>query len=223
MMKTTISRLVAAMAIVLLITYGTWGFRKSVESQTCALPWWDIDDFPEEFGKWKGQDVELDPKIFEATGAECAVNRSYHDDMGSKLAVHLALYKKPGNGLDHQPPYCYRAGGWLEKGVVPMSLQDAGGKNFDICAGRWKKDGKSVLVAYWFQLDKHVVFNRFDMGLARLDMRKVEVWPSLVKVLLEISTEGPDEDTEQLERVAQEIFDWTNREEPAPAEPPPPR
>ncbi len=223
MIKTTIFRLGAATAIVLLITYVTWGFRRVVDSQECALPWWSIDDIPKGLGKWEGKDVELDPKVFRATGARYTANRSYHDGTGGELALHLALYTQPGNGLDHQPPHCYLLNGWLQKEVVPMSLKDADGKRFDIWAGRWERDGKKILIAYWYQIDDRIIFNRLDMGLARFEMRNIEVWPPLIKVLLQINTESPAEDIEQLERVGQEIFDWTNREKPAPAKSSAPR
>ena len=221
MMKTTISRLLAAMIIVLLITCGTWGFRKSAESQTCALPWWNINDFPGDLRKWKGKEVDMDPAIFNRTGAELAANHSYHDNMGGSLSLHLALYTKPGGSLDHLPPVCYKTNGWLEKGVVPMSLKDADGKNFDIHVSRWEKDRESTLVAYWYQLGEHIILDRPGLGLARWKLRGRKTWPPLIKVLITSTLTDPEQSPEHVKEFAQRIYTSINAppDEPDPASP----
>jgi EpsI family protein len=215
MINSTVTRLVLAVAVVSLITAATWGFRSSVESTICELPQWDINDFPMEFENWKGQEGEMSEELFEATEADVVMNRNYVNSNHDEIALHVALFRRTGKGLTHQPPLCYSRIDWRPKELVPMYLQNTDGKELKIYARKWEKDGKTKLVVYWYQFGDHIVFNRFDMGLARLKMHGTEVWPAVIKVLLDFPLgmgNGIDEDT-KVKEFAQKVFNWTNEQD----------
>jgi len=220
-MKSTLMRMVLAVVVVSLITAATWGFRGSVEARVGELPTdWDINDFPMEFDNWKGQEKELDERLFVRTDADVVMNRNYTNSNGNGTALHVALFKRPGKGLEHQPPVCYEGNGWRESAPVSMYIKDAEGNDLKIYAGKWGRKGETKLMAYWYQFGEHIMFNRWDMGVARWKMRGKEAWPVVIKVLLDFPIETGMDEEEQLQEVAQKVYDWTNQIDRTEAEEP---
>ncbi len=49
---------------------------------TGTAPQVELEDLPRQLGDWNGEDQEMDPELFEATGADVAVNRLYTNPDG---------------------------------------------------------------------------------------------------------------------------------------------
>jgi len=207
-MKSTITRMILAIVIVSLIAAGTWGFRGVISAQSGKLPSWKANDFPMEIGGWKGKDENLSKELFAATGAEEVVNRNYVGVNGDAVALHMALFTNYDHAMLHQPTICYAANGWRETKTFAMYITDADGKEVELYGGKWELDGKTKLMTYWYQFGDRLVFNRLDMGFARLQMRGVEVWPALTKVLLDFPIRAGMDEKKQLQQFAQETYNW---------------
>ena len=75
----------------------------------------------------------------------------------------------------------------------------------------WEKNQKQVLVAYWFKMGEHLLFDRTDMAMVRLQLSGQQVWPAMVKVLIHYDVPGSDpteEDTNRVREFAVMIEKW---------------
>ncbi len=122
-----------------------------------------------------------------ATGAEVIVNRIYRDSAGHAVVLHTAMFKNPATGIGHTPSVCYTASGWKLVNQSFENVQVSNDLAIAVKLTTWEREGETVLVACWYQLGGHVLYERFDMGRVRWALRGQPKWPVLTKVMLQIS------------------------------------
>ena len=178
---------------------------------------------PLQFGSWQGAEVEVDPKVRDwlLRDADAVVDRAYGDDQNHVVSLHAAFFSDLDVGVLHSPIACYRGNGWREVGRTRLMLHVSDETSIPVSLSTWERQGEQVLVMYWYQLDKQILFNRWDLFRARVKMRGKETWPALVKVLLQTSASDADKARERIQTIARSAYQWINQpaHQPSPGGP----
>jgi EpsI family protein len=186
-----------------------WG----IQVPKVVLPSWNVKDLPKQLGEWKGEDVKLDERLFQATGASSIVERQYRNESGMAISLHLAVFENPNEGIWHNPISCYESAGWvpIEKTKVPIS--ETREKSDDIALSVWEKSGEKTIVGYWYQLGEHRLYGRWDLGFSvRWQMRGRKTWPALIKTLISTGGGSKTEITKiQMLKFADLVHQWINQ------------
>jgi EpsI family protein len=212
-MNSVALRLYIVVAIVA-ASYGVsrW-LQAAVAPPEIEFPSWDIRQLPMQLDVWKGEETELDPSIAAATGADVIVNRLYQDDANHTATLHFARFPDPAEGVYHNPLNCYRSSGWEKLGESMEDVKLAGNVTVSVCVTKWRKENETVIVAYWFQLGRHMLYERFDLGKVRWAMGGNDKWPVLFKVMTQFSVTGSDDTQKLALDFSQKIAEWLNQPE----------
>jgi EpsI family protein len=212
-MSSVATRLFLVVGIVLAVYGGSYLVQVATEPPELEMPEWSIQDLPLKLGEWHGEDTEMDPKIAVATGAAVIVNRLYRDEMGRVVSLHSAMFEDPAEGIYHSPLNCYRSSGWKKLSETREDVKVAEDLAIPVSVTTWEKDNEKIVVAYWFQLGQHVLYDRFDLGKVRWGMKGQETWPVLFKVMVQIPlTDLEDSKTIGLD-FSQKLAEWLNQPE----------
>jgi len=144
--------------------------------------------------------------------------------------LHMAMWDDPETGLWHNPMSCYRSNGWQEQssGKIALSVGESPAPN--VYFVQWDRDGVRSSIVYWYQLENTILYDRFDLGMARLALRGHATWPPLIKTLIHVEG-ASDADRERALKFAGAVYQWLNQpshktglksaasEKPAPAKP----
>jgi EpsI family protein len=212
MLNTTTTRLVIVVALIGLLPLSTYALSGWLQPKEIVLPEWDIADLPLRFDSWQGVAPEPDARIRETIllDADAVADRAYLDDQNHVVSLHVALFKDLDAGVRHSPFNCYRGNGWREEGREALTLHFPDGSSIPVNLSTWEKHDTRVLVMYWYQLDDHILFSRWDLWKARVRMRSKENWPAMIKVLLETPVDDTDEAKDCIQTVAREVHQWLN-------------
>jgi len=102
---------------------------------------------------------------------------------GEEILAHLAVFSDPLIGAYHSPVNCYRGAGWQ------------------------RTDSRRV------DLDDYIIFGRGDMLGARWALRGREVWPPLIKVLMQTQAYDALAAERRLLDLAGQMHAWVNEGE----------
>ncbi len=212
-MNTTTRRLYAVAAIIV----ATYGISRLVQAQTEApevdMPPWTFREFPLQVGNWHGEPTQLDPEIAVATGADVLVDRAYRDSAGHAISMHTAMFKNPAIGIGHTPSVCYTAGGWKMLNQTFENVQVSNDLAIAVKLTAWEREGDTIMVACWYQLGDHVLYERFDMGRIRWAMRGQPKWPVLTKIMLQAPAAEFDDARTSLMGFTEQVVKWLNQPE----------
>jgi EpsI family protein len=207
--------------IVALFPLTWWGARRmdvALDPPPVDMPEWTFAGLPRQLGNWQGENTEMDPKIADQTGAnlDTIVNRLYRDNQGHAISMHTAMFSNPKDGVIHSPLNCYRSQGWekLSETRSTIPIDDKSPElTIPVSVTLWHQKGEKRLVVYWYQLGKHVLFGRWDLGIkVRWSLAGKPTWPALIKVMLEIPVTTSPEDAETtLLGFAEQIAKWENQ------------
>jgi EpsI family protein len=230
-MRGNIAIRVIVAAVVIISTYlGVRVVGNLRETPPVVLPNWQGKDLPMQLGEWKGEDAELDKRLFEAEGAHSIVNRQYRNESGMVVSLHLAIFDNPTEGIWHNPISCYTTNGWAPIEITRVPISEAVDNSDKIALSSWEKSGVTTIVGYWYQLGEHRLYGRWDLGFnVRWQMRGRKTWPALIKILLSTAPGAkPDDAKMQLLKFADLVHQWINlpqhqntNDEPGNAEPAP--
>ena len=200
-------------AVIMGITYlGMYLVAWGIQVPEVILPDWNILDLPKQLDEWKGEDVKLDQRLFQATGAHSILERQYRDDSGMVISIHLALFANPTEGIWHNPMSCYVSAGWnlLSSTKEPISETDETSDKISVCT--WEKSGEKALVGHWYQLGEHRLYSRIDLGAVRWEMKGRKTWPALIKILISTNAGIKPEDTQaKMINFANLVHRWLNQ------------
>jgi EpsI family protein len=200
-----------------LIPLTWWGARRlnvALEPPLVDMPAWSFAEMPRHLGDWHGEDTQMDPKTANATGAQVIVNRAYRDGSGHVVSMHTAMFEDPKGGVFHSPINCYRTNGWekLKETFVDLPINDE--LSLPVSVSLWRQGSETKIVVYWYQLGKHVLFGRWDLGVkVRWSLAGKPTWPALIKVMMEIPVpEGGEEDARNtVLSFAELVAKWENQ------------
>jgi EpsI family protein len=217
-------RLIVAAGIILVIYGAMFGLKAGIRTPEVVFPKWchkDNDEkkelninLPFQLGSWSGTKTELDASIFDATGAKIAENRSYSDDSGHTVSLHIGYYSDVEAGVWHSPITCYRCAGWqcLEDAKMPLA---EGSPAPEVWFSKWDRESQTqCLVMHWYYLGGTIFYDRGTFGNARFALRGRSTWPPLVKVLIQNRLNATtEEDKESLLSFSKQIYQWLNEQE----------
>jgi EpsI family protein len=215
-MNTTIRLLIVAMLVGLLAA-STYVFPAWLSPKRIELPDWSVSAVPDqletESGLWRGAEVEVAPDVMEwlLRDADDTVDWEYADEKNNVVSLHMAFFSKLDDGIRHSPFNCYRGQGWRELDRRRLMLAVSDKASIPVSLSTWEREGEKVMVMYWYQLDEYILFNRWELGVARWKLRNKETWPAMVKVLLQTSAADPDKGREQIQTVARKAYEWLNQ------------
>ncbi len=209
-MNSTANRLYAIVILVL----ATYGVSRLVRPETkeAVMPDWTFREMPYQLGNWHGEDTKMDPVIAVATGADIIVDRLYRDDAGAVVSLHTAMFKNPTDGVIHTPLNCYRGAGWLKVKELQENLQLSEDLTIPVSLVTWEREGEQdIMVLYWYQLGEHVLFDRWDLGKLRFEMRGQAKWPALIKVMVQIPVSDVDDAKSRILAFAELVAKWEDQ------------
>jgi EpsI family protein len=215
----TAVRLFALTGAVLLVVGGAYQLRGTLRPTYARLPEWSLHDLPLVLDGWQGQATELDEELFRAIDADVVSNRLYRNRQGDVVSVHTAAFTDYDFGVQHNPIVCYRGNGWEVADQQDLALDVGDGKTITVRLVTWTQKRRKVMTLFWYQLGEEMVFDRGDLGWARIKLWREPVWPPLVKVLMEAPAFAPGDAQRDLSDLAGQIYRWINgpRAEPAAA------
>jgi hypothetical protein len=183
---------------------------------TVIEPQVSLESFPlvvatPDMGTWKGQTAELDKRTFDEAEVDVAVSRIYSKD-GQNLKFLLAEYRSPRAGLYHNPMNCYYTNGFTQIGPVEMRPLTAPNRpDTKISVTTWVRNGEKVIVAYWYEVGDHTMFERHDLLPTQWKMIGKTKWPAMFKVLLEVpagAAAETEQSTKDLMNMANVVREW---------------
>lgn len=218
--KKTLTRILIAAAILLIVQVGGSQFRETLRANDVALPTWKLDALPMQLGRWSGEPTDdLDSRIFAKIGADTVVDRVYRGPERRIVTLHTAVFENFDVGMRHYPANCYRASGWQKIGGERVSLDVEGAPSIPVSLSTWEREGHRVRVLYWYQLGDRTLFGRFGLTKVRFAEFGRQTWPPLVKVLLQTPVERTAEADARLLAIAGEVHAWLHTQQTD--EPPP--
>ena len=203
-------RLLIAAAVVLGIYGGTrWLKDRGMPTEPAPLEM-RTEDLPLTLGEWKGEDVGLDPGMFEAIGAKMVLSRQYRNRAGRLASLHLAVFEGVDGptAMPHSPEICYPAGGWVlaEPKYIPLDQSGTTGLAKFLPAAR---QGQMAYVLYWYQIDGAAYCSGDRQRQLIHGLRGRALLPPIVKVMLHTAAASPDEAEKTLKSLAGEVYAWT--------------
>jgi EpsI family protein len=187
----------------------------ALEPPPVEMPNWTFADMPRQLGDWQGEDSEGDPKINAATEAklDTIVNRTYRDNDGHTIEMHTAMFDNAKGGVYHSPLNCYRSQGWEKLSESRSEIEIDDNFTLPVNVTHWKLKNERRVVVYWYQLGKHVLFGRWDLGIkVRWSLAGQPTWPALIKVMAELPvTTTPEEAEDLLLGFATRVAQWENQ------------
>src|SRR5260370_19734433 len=107
--------------------YGLWTGRWN-DSNELAAATARLDRVPMNFGNWKGEALELEPKVLEQAGFSGYVLRRYENTRTKAVVSLLVACGRSGPLSVHTPEVCYRCAG-----VRLYVGQGASGDSIGLC------------------------------------------------------------------------------------------
>jgi len=202
-------------ATILLVASGSLGvafIRGGAVPDKVLMPAFDLRDLPLELGRWKGEEVELDRRLFQALDAAVAIDRVYRDEENHAVMLHGAVFADHSVPAKHHPIECYPAAGYelLENKTVAIPIDDSQ----SVSAGllRFQRDSANVQVLVYYQMgDK--TFGTWGGGkTARRAFWGQPAWPAMVKVMLQDTAADTSASEARLTELAADVYRWMSRE-----------
>jgi EpsI family protein len=214
----TAVRVYIVAAMIPLTWWGATRMNLAIEAAPTDMPSWTFANMPMKLGKWRGEnDDAMDPKIAIRTGADqtTIVNRVYRDDAGHVIRMHTAMFNDPKVGVIHSPMTCYRSQGWegVSESKVNIPINDE--LELPVSVSHWRQKNEKRVVVYWYQLGKHVLFSRLDLGLkVRWSLAGKPTWPAMIKVMMDLPVTTNEEDAETaILNFVENVAKWENQPE----------
>ena len=193
---------------------GIFGASRALQDRAMptelAHPRLRMDQMPKTFESWTCGDIDtkLDPRVFEAIGAEMVINRRYQQRQ-SVVDVHSAVFLRYGVRTLHPPELCYQGIGYMLANMetVQIAEDSRGGHAASLLS--LDKDGTRVYCLYWYQVGDSTFWDGDGQRRVVQSFRGQTVWPPMIKVMLQTTANSPEEATMRLKSLAALVYPWT--------------
>jgi len=212
-MNTTLTKLAIGIALIVLLSVGGWfSSHQSGVYREIRLPDEPLSSIPMELGNWQAKDIPFEDRLFRGVGAKEVVSRSYTNcATGRELTLHAALFNTFWRIAPHPPTRCYPSNGWTTLGKEEFKLNALDGTSATARLASFEKDGNRILVLYWFQFGDYVIYDTPGLNKARWEYRDDKTWPPLVKMMIELSANKPEQARKQLKEFADALHEVTKK------------
>jgi hypothetical protein len=166
------------------------------------------EDMPTSFGSWIGVPTEkIDARVFQAIGAEMAINRVYKQPQ-AEVVLHCDVFLKYGVRTLHPPELCYPGSGFTiaNSETVDIPLEPGGRPARLLTLDR---EGQRVYCLFWYQIGDTTFMEGDGQRRAVQSLRGQTVWPPMIKVMLQCSGTSPEEAATALKALASLVYPWT--------------
>ncbi len=123
----------------------------------------------------------------------------------------------PSNGLYHNPFNCYDTHGFTLKQREHRPLTAPNRPDSELSLSTWEKEGQKHVVAFWYELGDHTLFERDDLAPWKSTlwaMAGKPKWPVMFKVLIESSGSDPDQAKADVLEMARSVREWLGTVQP---------
>jgi hypothetical protein len=173
-----------------------------------AQPQLNLDEMPPTFAAWTGKDIPLDPHVFQAIGAEMAIDRRYQN-RSTAVDLHSDVFLKYGVRVLHPPELCYSSNGFIVDNADTIEIVGSDKSSHSARLLTLSRDDASIYCLYWYQVGDKTFWNGDDQRRVVQSFRGKKAWPPMLKVMLQTSANSPDEAQKQLKSLADLVYDWT--------------
>lgn len=181
-----------------------------------------LDSFPrvvrnETTGEWTGKDEKMPDEEFNYAQLDSDVSRIYTNRDNRTMSVLLGIYRIPSNGLYHNPFNCYETHGFTLKQREHRPLTAPNRPDSELSLSTWEKKGQMHVVAFWYELGDHTLFERDDLAPWKSTlwaMAGKPKWPVMFKVLIESSGGDPDQAKADVLEMAKSVREWLGTVQP---------
>lgn len=179
------------LAVVGIISIGLY-FRQLKESGSVKA-----SNIPIEIGKWKGEDVPLEEKVYAILETKNVIVRKYTEPDGTQVVLYIAC-SDINRRVSHPPEVCYTGGGdmILDKEIVDMA-------DFKVNSFVSSKDNIKSLVYYWYKAGDRFTTNYVSQQVNAV-LNQLKGNKSTI-ALVRVSTQMMNYDKEKAGRVLQEF------------------
>ena len=196
-----------AVAAVVLLQGGAVAIKRLFLPSAPRYPAHKMSELPLSLGRWKGKEIELEPKTFGGVGSYDQVAREYKSaGDGNSIFVHAAAWTSQDDWTPHLPEGCYTTNGWdlVDSRIVALP----GAPNARIAVQSFEQKTQRVTVAYWYQIDQGTYTDREGgRKLRRGQWGRRERSP-LLKTMLQ--TAESDRAEADLLELASKIYDFNS-------------
>ena len=168
----------------------------------------ELATLPNEIDGWVGTDQPIEEGVLKLLAADSLINRGYQHPQYGNVLMHASVWvdpRKVASIAPHLPKVCYSNVGWVPVDERQVTL-NVGGKPIPLSVLQFEKQGKQIVVAYWYQIGDV----RFNTAVEARQLHRQlwgqPVWPATVKVLLQTSSDSIDEGLPILERFIASIY-----------------
>jgi EpsI family protein len=167
---------------------------------------------PKTIGPWVGDDVHLEPRVFEAIGGQMAISRLYKME-NTEISLHCAVFTKAFMQYNvrrlHPPEVCYPGNGYTIENEETVQFEPARETIHLARLLTMSRDGHRVFCLYWYQVGTTTFWSAVDQRRIVDSFRGRTVWPPMIKVMLQTSANSPEEATTTLKSLAALVYPWT--------------
>lgn len=150
-------------AAVVLLSQAVIFRQLSVREVNIRVP--ELSQFPREFGPWQvGKEDTLTPEVLEFLKPDGYMMRDYVSaSSGKTMNLFVAFFKSLQNTAGpHSPHDCLPGSGWLITSSAVATYAVAGSsQGIQVNQYTMEKGDERILVAYWYQNDRHVWAEEF--------------------------------------------------------------
>ncbi len=215
MTKTAIRLLVVA-SFVVVTHFGIIVVRSGAKPMTVPIPERKLESMPMILGEWTGENVKTDERVLDRLAVESVdtASRAYQDASFNTISLHMAVitgYTDASQGIPHHPLHCHKSQGYENlSGEREKKLTLPDGSTTTVALVTMRKDGRDVMLLYWYHLGNQTVLNQGQLRKAKWKLRGREEWPPLVKVLLTTSAADAKGAEKRLMDFAKLLRTWTD-------------
>lgn len=117
---------------------------------------------PLEVAGWRGQDLQLEPRVIKGLGVDDYLNRFYEDQYGKHLSIYIGYYKSQRGGVViHSPKNCLPGSGWQPVTAGYTRLVQANGKSVIVNLYEIRKGLDRQIVLYWYESHGRIISSEY--------------------------------------------------------------
>ena len=168
-------------------------------------------------GSFSGEAVDLDYRLFIATGADLTVDRTYRDAAGHSVVLHIAAFGDYSHITPHHPDLCFSGAGWTAVSREDVELKADNELPVTAQIITFEQESQRIRVMFWYQVANRTAVDYQGVRHAILKARGGRTLPPLIKVLLQAPATDSAADKKLLCEVAEPVFAWVKKATSPPA------
>ncbi|MGE3314277.1 MAG: exosortase-associated EpsI family protein, partial [Planctomycetaceae bacterium] len=170
----------------------------------------DYSKIPIEFEKWRGETLESNARITEATGADLVEDRVYRLAGQEDVYVHFGSWVDPESRAPHLPQSCYSESGWklIKEKTEKVTLRKSSEAPITAALLTWDGEKGQIRTLHWYTRGS-LSFVDWEGGCdAYRQLWGRSEWPAIDKVLMQTPNDDPDRAKDRIVDLAERISGW---------------